>query len=109
MLLLPSKRARTVLVTAVNKSIDQIQKKNLTEQYLANAGKYMKVNTVNTSMFHYWKYFAKGVEYTVLISIVSTFFGVIIGVVLALMRFSKQKWLRGLAISYTEFTSWNTF
>ncbi len=97
------KKGSNSLVTAVNKSIDQIQKKNLTEQYLANAGKYMKVNTVNTSMFHYWKYFAKGVEYTVLISIVSTFFGVIIGVVLALMRFSKQKWLRGLAISYTEF------
>ena len=54
-------------------------------------------------MFHYWKYFAKGVEYTILISIVSTFFGVLIGVILALMRFSKQKWLRGLAISYTEF------
>ncbi|ORN04240.1 Arginine transport system permease protein ArtQ [Lentilactobacillus parabuchneri] len=90
-------------VAAVNKSIDQIQKQKLTDKYLASAGKYMKVNTVNTSMFHYWKYFAKGVEYTILISIVSTFFGVLIGVILALMRFSKQKWLRGLAISYTEF------
>lgn len=97
------KKGSGSLVAAVNKSIDQIKKQNLTEQYLADAGKYMKVNTVNTSMFHYWKYFAKGVEYTILISIVSTFFGVLIGVILALMRFSKQKWLRGLAISYTEF------
>lgn len=97
------KKGSTSLVNAVNKSIDQIKAKDLTSQYLADAGKYMKVNTVNTSMFHYWKYFAKGVEYTILISIVSTFFGVLIGVVLALMRFSKQKWLRGLAISYTEF------
>ena len=97
------KKGSGSLVNAVNKSVDQIQKKHLTDKYLAAAGKYMKVNTVNTSMFHYWTYFAKGVEYTLLISLVSTFFGVVLGVILALMRFSKQKWVRGLAISYTEF------
>ncbi|WP_040537559.1 ABC transporter substrate-binding protein/permease [Lentilactobacillus parafarraginis] len=97
------KKGSTSLVNAVNKSIDQIKKQDLTSKYLASAGKYMKVNTVNTSMWHYWSYFAKGVEYTILISLISTLFGVIIGVVLALMRFTKQKWLRGLAISYTEF------
>lgn len=97
------KKGSTSLVNAVNKSIVQIKRHHLTDKYLAGAGKYMKVNTVNTSMFHYWTYFAKGVEYTILISVVSTFFGVLLGVILALMRFSKQKWLRGLAISYTEF------
>jgi polar amino acid transport system substrate-binding protein len=97
------KKGSDSLVNAVNKSIDQIKQQHLTDQYLASAGKYMKVNTVNTSMWHYWSYFAKGVEYTILISIVATFFGVLIGVILALMRFSKQKWIRGLAISYTEF------
>lgn len=97
------KKGSNSLVNAVNKSIDQIKQQHLTDQYLASAGKYMKVNTVNTSMWHYWTYFAKGVEFTILISIVATFFGVLIGVVLALMRFSKQKWIRGLAISYTEF------
>lgn len=97
------KKGSNSLVNAVNKSVDQIKQQHLTDQYLASAGKYMKVNTVNTSMWHYWTYFAKGVEFTILISIVATFFGVLIGVVLALMRFSKQKWIRGLAISYTEF------
>ncbi len=97
------KKGSDSLVNAVNKSIDQIKSQHLTNQYLASAGKYMKVNTVNTSMWHYWSYFAKGVEYTILISLVSTFFGVLIGVILALMRFSKLKALRGIAISYTEF------
>lgn len=97
------KKGSNSLVNAVNKSIVQIKKQHLTDKYLASAGKYMKVNTVNTSMFHYWTYFAKGVEYTILISLVATFFGVLIGVILALMRFSKQKLFRGLAISYTEF------
>ena len=97
------KKGSNSLVNAVNKSVDQIKQQHLTDQYLASAGKYMKVNTVNTSMWHYWTYFAKGVEFTILISIVATFFGVLIGVILALMRFSKQKWIRGLAISYTEF------
>ncbi|WP_268913845.1 ABC transporter substrate-binding protein/permease [Lentilactobacillus sp. SPB1-3] len=97
------KKGSTSLVNAANKSIDQIKKQKLTDKYLADAGKYMKVNTVNTSMVHYFPYFIKGVEYTALISVVASLFGVIIGVSLALMRFSKIKLLRGLSISYTEF------
>ncbi len=97
------KKGATSLTNAANKSITEIQKKNLTQQYLASAGKYMKVNTVNTSMWHYWDYFAKGVEYTLLISLISSLVGVLLGMFLALMRFSKLKWVRAISISYTEF------
>ncbi len=97
------KKGSTSLVNATNKTIAKIKKQNLTEKYLASAGKYMKVNTVNTSMTHYWSYFVKGIKYTVLISLVSSLFGVVLGVALALMRFSKSKILRGISISYTEF------
>lgn len=97
------KKGSGSLVAAVNKSIAEIKAKNLTEQYIGNAGKLMDLNTVDTSMIHYWRYFVKGVNYTILISIISTFFGVLLGVILALMRFSKQKLFNGISIAYTEF------
>lgn len=97
------KKGNTSLVNAVNQSIDQIHKKNLIPQYLKDAGKHMKVNTNNTSMWHYWKYFATGVEYTLIISVVSVFFGIILGIILVLMRLSKYKFLSWPSIAYTEF------
>ncbi|KRN26107.1 glutamine ABC superfamily ATP binding cassette transporter, substrate binding and permease protein [Secundilactobacillus similis DSM 23365 = JCM 2765] len=97
------KKGSTSLVTAVNKSVKEIKAKKLTSQYLADAGKYMKVNTTNTSMIHYWKYFAEGIEYTLIISAVSVVIGVALGTLLALMRFAKSKFLHAIAIAYIEF------
>ena len=97
------KKGSTSLETAVNKSVDQIKAKNLTDGYLADAGKYMKINTNDTSMPHYWKYFAKGIEYTLIISAVSVVIGVALGTLLALMRFAKSKFLHAIAIAYIEF------
>ncbi len=87
----------------MNKSVDQIKKQNLTDGYLKTAGTYMKTNTNNTSMFHYWKYFAKGVEYTMIISAISVVFGVLLGTLLALMRFSHNKLVHAIAVAYIEF------
>lgn len=97
------KKGSGTLVTAINKSIDEIKKDNLANQYLADAGKYMKVNTHNTSMLHYWTYFAKGVEYTLIISLISVVIGVVLGTLLALMRFSKNKLFHAIAVAYIEF------
>nr|WP_243680607.1 amino acid ABC transporter permease [Lacticaseibacillus manihotivorans] len=54
-------------------------------------------------MFHYWKFFAKGVEYTLLITAVSVVFGVLIGTLMALMRLGKNKILHTIAVAYIEF------
>ncbi|WP_283680363.1 ABC transporter substrate-binding protein/permease [Lentilactobacillus sp. Marseille-Q4993] len=97
------KKGSSSLVAAANKSIDDIKKNNLTDGYLADAGKYMKVNTADTSMGHYWTYFASGIEYTLLISVIASFFGVLLGVILALLRFSKLGFLRAISMAYTEF------
>ncbi|GAK48574.1 ABC transporter permease [Secundilactobacillus oryzae JCM 18671] len=92
------------LVTAVNKSLKDIKQDNLIHKvYLKDAGKYMKVNTANTSMGHYWTYFAKGVQYTLIIAAVSGVIGVVLGVLLALMRLSKVKVFKWLSVSYIEF------
>ncbi|QFP79715.1 ABC transporter substrate-binding protein/permease [Latilactobacillus graminis] len=91
------------LVAAANKSIDQIKKQKLIPQYLKNAGQLMKINTHNTSMWHYWAYFAKGIGYTLFITIVSIAIGILIGGLLAFGRLAKNKVVRGLALVYIEF------
>ncbi|MCS8582040.1 ABC transporter permease subunit [Latilactobacillus curvatus] len=91
------------LVAAANKSIGQIKKQKLIPQYLKNAGQLMKVNTHNTSMWHYWSYFAKGIGYTLFITIVSIAIGILIGVLLAFGRLAKNKLVRALAVMYIEF------
>ncbi|MFP7243451.1 ABC transporter substrate-binding protein/permease [Pediococcus pentosaceus] len=92
-----------VLRKKINTTISKIKAKNLLPQYLKEAGTYLKGNTVNTSMIHYWKYFAMGVGYTILISILGVIFGFITGTLLALLRLSDNKVLRGLSAAYVEF------
>lgn len=92
-----------ILQKKINKTIAKINAKNLIPQYLKEAGVHLKGNTVNTSMIHYWKYFAMGVGYTILISFVSVIFGFITGTLLALLRLSHSKILRGVSTAYVEF------
>lgn len=96
-------KGSTSLVNAANRSIDAIQKQKLLPQYLKQAGRYMQTNTTNTSMFHYWRFFAKGIGYTLLITAISVLIGVVLGVFLALMRLGKVKVLHALAVAYIEF------
>ncbi|WP_125583847.1 ABC transporter substrate-binding protein/permease [Levilactobacillus cerevisiae] len=101
-------KGSTALVNKANKSVDQIKRENLVnKQYLPAAGKYLKTNTVNTSMFHYWKAFLTGIEYTLIITVCSVFFGFILGVLLSLARMAKggvfKTALRWLATAYVEF------
>lgn len=92
------------LVAAVNKSIKEIKKKNLINTtYLPEASNYLTKNTSDNTMIHYWKYFAKGIGYTLLITAVSVIVGVILGTLLALMRLGKNKVIKVIAVSYIEF------
>lgn len=97
------KKNSKALVTAVNKTVDHITKNNLTKDYLQTAGKYMSGNTANTSMLHYWKFFALGVGYTLLITAVAVVIGIALGVLFALMRISHSKILHAIAVVYIEF------
>jgi len=102
------RKGSTSLVNKVNKTVDQVKKEDLVKKsYLPTAGKYLKTNTVNTSMGHYWKAFLTGIEYTLIITVCSVFFGFIIGIILALARMAKggvlKTALRWLATAYVEF------
>ncbi|MFT8424129.1 MAG: ABC transporter substrate-binding protein/permease [Liquorilactobacillus sp.] len=97
-------KGATSLVKAADKTIAEIQKKNLiNKQYIPLAGKYMTNNSKKNSMWSYWTYFAKGIEYTLIITVVSVFFGFILGVILALLRLSKNKLGKAVAVAYIEF------
>jgi His/Glu/Gln/Arg/opine family amino acid ABC transporter permease subunit len=97
-------KGSTSLVQAANKTIAKIKKDKLIDKkYLPSAGEYMNKNSANKTMWHYWTYFAKGIEYTLLITVLSVFFGFILGTLLALLRLSNSKFLRGIAIAYIEF------
>lgn len=91
------------LVQAVNKSLTTIKNEHLVSQYLADAGKYMQTTKSNHTMLHYWRYFANGVGYTLLISAVSAVFGIILGLLLAIMRLSRNRIFHDLAVVYIEF------
>ncbi|WP_415607051.1 ABC transporter substrate-binding protein/permease [Liquorilactobacillus hordei] len=97
-------KGATSLVNAANKTIAEIQKKDLiNRQYIPLAGKYMSNNSKKNSMWDYWTYFAKGIEYTLIITVVSVFFGFILGILLALLRLSKNKLGKAIAVAYIEF------
>ncbi|QEU46488.1 ABC transporter substrate-binding protein/permease [Schleiferilactobacillus harbinensis] len=96
-------KGSTSLVAAVNQSLAKIKKQNLTEKYLSEAGKSLKVNVANTSMWHYRSYFIKGVGYTLLISLIAVLIGVVLGTLLALSRLSHFLPLKWIATAYVEF------
>lgn len=54
-------------------------------------------------MTKYIPYFIKGVGYTIVITIFSVLIGIILGMLLALMRLSKNKLLHWIAVCYIEF------
>lgn len=105
------KKGSASLVTAINQSISTIKENNLTEDYLKEAGELLKESqgqdgqedSKPKTIINYWSYFAKGTGYTILISVLSVFFGSILGVILSLMRLSERKLIRLPATAYVEF------
>ncbi|MBD5069857.1 MAG: ABC transporter permease subunit [Lactobacillus sp.] len=92
------------LVAVANKTIAQIKKQDLiNKKYIPQAAKYMSTSTKNNTMWSYWTYFAKGIEYTLIITIAGVFFGFILGTFLSLMRLSESKLLHSVAVCYIEF------
>lgn len=99
------------LVAAVNTSLTAIDEQGLTAGYLEEAGAHLQAaqqvsdeeTDSSNSIFNYWRYFLNGTGYTILISVVSVFFGSILGVILSFMRMSKNKIMKFFATAYVEF------
>lgn len=92
------------LEAAANKTIKQVNKEDLVnKQWIPQASKYMKSYKKHNTVLSYWRYFAKGIEYTLIITILSVIFGFILGTLFAMMRLSKNKLLHSIAVCYIEF------
>ncbi|MBT8913547.1 ABC transporter permease [Lactobacillus delbrueckii subsp. bulgaricus] len=94
------------LVKAINKTINNCQKQDLfNKKYIPAAAKAMKQasSKTNNSMSKYASYFATGLGYTMIITICSITIGLVLGVIFALMRLSKNKLLHAIAVCYIEF------
>ncbi|GLB47553.1 ABC transporter permease [Philodulcilactobacillus myokoensis] len=101
-----SKGAKS-LVASANKTIQQVQAKHeYTDQFVPQAIKHMTNNknqSVANSMWSYKDYFLKGTEYTIMISLISVCFGIVLGIIFALMRLSHNWLLHAIAVVYIEF------
>lgn len=92
------------LENAANKTVDKVNKEHLIQKkWLPQAAKQMKATNKSNTVANYWSFFLKGVKYTLLIAIISALFGVLLGILFALMRLSSSKLLHSIAVAYIEF------
>ncbi|CAI2699473.1 Membrane-bound lytic murein transglycosylase F [Apilactobacillus kunkeei] len=100
-------KGATSLENAANKTIDKVNKDNLyTKKFVPAAAKHITNNKSQSqfeTMWQYKNFFISGIEYTMIISVVSVFFGIILGVIFALMRLSHNWLLHSIAVCYIEF------
>ncbi|MBC6389021.1 transporter substrate-binding domain-containing protein [Lactobacillus kunkeei] len=100
-------KGATSLENAANNTIDKVNKDNLyTKKFVPAAAKHITNNKSQSqfeTMWQYKNFFISGIEYTMIISVVSVFFGIILGVIFALMRLSHNWLLHSIAVCYIEF------
>jgi polar amino acid transport system substrate-binding protein len=100
------RKGSTDMVNQVNTTIDRLEKADMINKYVADASKLAEAPS-GTNIFTYFnqnkQYFLSGVGWTLLLSIVTVIFGLILGVILVLMRLSKVKPLKWIAVAYIEF------
>lgn len=92
------------LKAAVNQTVDKVNREDLiNKKWLPEAAKYMRASQKTNTVASYWTFFVKGVEYTLLITVLAIICGFLIGILFALMRLSSSKFLHSIAICYIEF------
>lgn len=91
-----------VLEEKVNASIQTINDNNLLEGYKKEANKLMFTED-QSFLEKYGKFYVTGAGYTIFLAFMGVLFGAILGGILALMKLSRSKILRGIAIAYIEY------
>ncbi len=90
-----------VLEEKINGTLADIEKQNLMPGYIEEASNLM----FNEESFFqkYGSYYVKGAGFTILIAFIGVLFGSIVGGLLALLKLSKNKVLRFIAMAYIEY------
>lgn len=90
-----------VLEEKINSTLADIEKQDLMPGYIEEASNLM----FNEESFFqkYGSYYLKGAGFTILIAFIGVLFGSIVGGFLALLKLSKNKLLRFIAMAYIEY------
>lgn len=90
-------------LAALNETVENVDEAGLIEEWTDASYDIIEANSNQDGWLVYWPYFWDGIKTTLLISAVAIVFGVILGIILALMRISGIKVLSGIATAYVEF------
>lgn len=91
-----------ILKEKVNTSIQTIKDEGLLDGYKKDAAALMFEDDENFIQ-KYGKFYLNGAGYTIFLAFIGVLFGAVFGGVLALMKLSKSKILRALAVIYIEY------
>lgn len=91
-----------VLKEKVNASLKIINDNDLLDGYKKEAGNLMFTDD-QSFLAKYGKFYISGAGYTIFLAFIGVLFGSLLGGLLALMKLSKSKILRGIAIAYIEY------
>lgn len=95
------------LLSSINATLERLKENDQIQKFVDEASDLAagrKAENLNTFEF-FWKYrdyYAKGIQFTLLISALGVFFGFILGLIIALMRMSGVKILKFFASAYIE-------
>ncbi|UNK20886.1 ABC transporter substrate-binding protein/permease [Paenibacillus sp. N3/727] len=102
------KKGNEELLNSINATLERLIKDDQIQKFVDEAGDLAagrsEKEELNTFEF-FWKYrdyYAKGVQYTLLISALGVIFGFLLGLVIALMRMSGASILKFIATAYIE-------
>ncbi|MFK5704862.1 ABC transporter substrate-binding protein/permease [Ligilactobacillus sp. LYQ139] len=100
----PKGSASQSLISLANHEITQLKKKQtIDKHYAPHAVALMMSHKSKRHVWNYTNYFISGIEITLLITVISTGIGVVLGTLLALLRLGTNKILKWLSIAYIEF------
>ncbi|HDB2797275.1 TPA: ABC transporter permease subunit [Staphylococcus aureus] len=88
------------LLSQINKTIKEVKDKGLIDKYMTNAANAM--NDDSGFISKYGSFFLKGINITILISLIGVALGSILGAFVALMKLSKIKIISWIASIYIE-------
>lgn len=103
------KKGNEELLNSINTTLERLTKDDQIQKFVDEAGdlaagRVSEKEVLNTFEY-FWKYrdyYAKGIQYTLLISALGVLFGFILGLIIALMRMSGAAILKFIATAYIE-------
>ncbi|MBP1999836.1 polar amino acid transport system substrate-binding protein [Paenibacillus shirakamiensis] len=100
------KKGNPELLDQINKTVARLTKENKVQEYVDEASSLVNGQQKKLDTFSFfWKYktyYAAGIKYTLLLSVLGVIFGFVIGLFIALLRMNRIAVLRWVGMAYIE-------